>query len=155
VELRSNSGALAVACWGYVPQEPVRSSWFSFGLLAENMPYKLTGSILRAQLAAMAPRLHIVMAPSSSWARHVLVSHRNLPYRAVDDPSHTSAAEKTTRPLRFRASSLAQTFMPQGHLNSKPATRRLPRTIERDAIDARYEFPSCSESVLSQPLQQT
>ena len=47
VELRSNSGALAAACWGYVPQEPVRSSWFPFDPVAQNMSYQLTGSILR------------------------------------------------------------------------------------------------------------
>lgn len=123
--------------------------------LTRYTPYNLTENILRPRpipirLAAMMPRLHIIIAPSSSWGCHVscIMSHRNLPHRTVDEPSDTSAAEKTARLLRSQASSLTQTFTPWLHLNPKPATCRLTRTIKRGAIDARFMSPSRSGSVL-------
>jgi len=64
-----------------------------------------------AEVVATTLRLPAVIAPS--WARHVLMSYRNLSNRTVDDLSYTSAAEKTARVLWPQASSLAQTFPPR------------------------------------------
>ena len=121
VKLRRNSGI--GSCVLHVGICVARASYVHYSShLTRYTPYNLTENILRPRpipirLAAIMPRRspHIIIAPSSSWALHVLMSHRNLPHRTVDAlmtqvTPQASATEKTTCLLRGCYSTSANSF---------------------------------------------